>query len=625
MMDVKRPLSYFMPFAQKNFKFDSSKNQYTLHIREGHKWRLLPTVKSFADLDLSLDTELVMSDKNTTLPEDIALNMDVDGQKPIIKLSSNLIYDKKKRYVVVDGDILIVHKSQDDTSEASESLYLPDFCIGFNEKEKKEKLVLDISSVKSKKDFHQIKFNSEEEAALWHESLDLVCSKEQPASSGSISPRGAPPPSNQVLYFGGTLETALQGGRLIPYVVEHCIQILKERALDVEGLFRLSGSQIQIDKYKAEFNSGVSVDLSKELDVHTISGLLKLYFRDMAEPLLTFKLYDPLISALNEKDRNKRAKLMHRLVYSLPKERKATLKYLVEFLRLVVDHADVNKMAIHNIATVFAPNLIKAKNDNMLQIVQDTPLVNSVLSTFIEDYDIVFSDDPPSDGVLDTAKVIYDYEAKEKNELSLKKGEVVKVIQQLEKGWWFGELNGKTGLFPGSYVELQTTNKKQQFMLELEAVKSRIEENKKAIVELQSQKQRITEELSQLDATKENAFSESKILKSNILAIIDSFPELSTVRSDLDAACQQFEANHKSKSSLFTSKQGLLEELALLKKTLLTSEKFKKCKDKLVPLIDTLVVQFEEEQKARNVVDKEREQIFRDLTLLGLAIAPKKK
>ncbi|CAG8519125.1 27658_t:CDS:10 [Dentiscutata erythropus] len=52
------------------------------------------------------------------------------------------------------------------------------------------------------------------------------------------------------------------------------------------------------------------------------------------------------------------------------------------------------------------------------------------------------------------AKVEYDYQAKETDELSLDKGDVVTVIEQVDKGWWKGDLNGKIGMFPANHVKL---------------------------------------------------------------------------------------------------------------------------------------------------------------------------
>ncbi|CAB3978106.1 SH3 domain-containing kinase-binding 1-like [Paramuricea clavata] len=52
------------------------------------------------------------------------------------------------------------------------------------------------------------------------------------------------------------------------------------------------------------------------------------------------------------------------------------------------------------------------------------------------------------------AKVTFDYEAENNDELTLKEGDMVKVLDQEEEGWWKGELNGKIGVFPSNFVEL---------------------------------------------------------------------------------------------------------------------------------------------------------------------------
>ncbi len=52
------------------------------------------------------------------------------------------------------------------------------------------------------------------------------------------------------------------------------------------------------------------------------------------------------------------------------------------------------------------------------------------------------------------AKVLYDFAARSESELDLKRGETVAVLKKLEAtGWWKGELRGKTGHFPSSYVK----------------------------------------------------------------------------------------------------------------------------------------------------------------------------
>ena len=48
---------------------------------------------------------------------------------------------------------------------------------------------------------------------------------------------------------------------------------------------------------------------------------------------------------------------------------------------------------------------------------------------------------------------LYDFEAQQDGDLTIKKGDRVKLLDK-GKGWWKGELDGKVGLFPHNYVKL---------------------------------------------------------------------------------------------------------------------------------------------------------------------------
>nr|ODN85949.1 hypothetical protein L203_04448 [Cryptococcus depauperatus CBS 7841] len=53
------------------------------------------------------------------------------------------------------------------------------------------------------------------------------------------------------------------------------------------------------------------------------------------------------------------------------------------------------------------------------------------------------------------AKVLFEYEAAEDNEISLKEDEVITQIEELDEGWWSGVNSiGQSGLFPANYVEV---------------------------------------------------------------------------------------------------------------------------------------------------------------------------
>lgn len=50
-------------------------------------------------------------------------------------------------------------------------------------------------------------------------------------------------------------------------------------------------------------------------------------------------------------------------------------------------------------------------------------------------------------------RAIFDFEAQGDDELSFRKGDIIKVTQKVDDSWWRGEFNGQEGLFPVTYVE----------------------------------------------------------------------------------------------------------------------------------------------------------------------------
>ncbi len=78
--------------------------------------------------------------------------------------------------------------------------------------------------------------------------------------------------------------------------------------MESEGIFRISGVKSQVDKLRTQFEegtptihmhlrlSGKVVDFNKVEDPNVVSGLLKMYFRELPEPLLTFDLFDQFLA-----------------------------------------------------------------------------------------------------------------------------------------------------------------------------------------------------------------------------------------------------------------------------------------------------------------------------------------
>ncbi|XP_066104949.1 SH3 domain-containing kinase-binding protein 1 isoform X7 [Saccopteryx bilineata] len=58
--------------------------------------------------------------------------------------------------------------------------------------------------------------------------------------------------------------------------------------------------------------------------------------------------------------------------------------------------------------------------------------------------------------IKDYCKVIFPYEAQNDDELTIKEGDIVTLINKdcIDIGWWEGELNGRRGVFPDNFVKL---------------------------------------------------------------------------------------------------------------------------------------------------------------------------
>lgn len=103
-------------------------------------------------------------------------------------------------------------------------------------------------------------------------------------------------------------------------------------------------------------------------DVHSIAGLLKLFLRELPDPLLSHSLYNDWIeAACKPVADNQRVSSFHRVVKKLPKVNYDNLRHLVRFLHLLTQFREVNKMNSTNLAIAMAPSLIWAPTDQIGQ------------------------------------------------------------------------------------------------------------------------------------------------------------------------------------------------------------------------------------------------------------------
>ncbi|PHZ17448.1 RhoGAP-domain-containing protein [Rhizopus microsporus ATCC 52813] len=151
-------------------------------------------------------------------------------------------------------------------------------------------------------------------------------------------------------------------GRPVPLFVTECINAVEHRGLDYEGIYRKSGGAAQIRSIQSAFEQGEKVDLYNEdeiNDICAITSVLKQYFRELPNPLLTFETYQAFIelSTMNN-DPSKLQKMTH-ILSQLPQAHQDTLRSLFRHLEKICQSCSKNRMTIKNLAMVFAPTLMR--------------------------------------------------------------------------------------------------------------------------------------------------------------------------------------------------------------------------------------------------------------------------
>jgi hypothetical protein len=145
----------------------------------------------------------------------------------------------------------------------------------------------------------------------------------------------------------------------VPMVVYQCMQAVELFGLEVEGIYRVPGTDAHVNALRDAFdNNGPNLDFRNPANFHhdlnSVAALLKQFFRDLPEPLLTNGAYDAFISAARPEDPIARRDALHQQINDLPDANYATLRALVLHLRRVMQNERTNRMNDSNLATQFA-------------------------------------------------------------------------------------------------------------------------------------------------------------------------------------------------------------------------------------------------------------------------------
>ncbi|XP_066117618.1 SLIT-ROBO Rho GTPase-activating protein 2 isoform X2 [Saccopteryx bilineata] len=299
----------------------------------------------------------------------------------------------------------------------------------------------------------------------------------------------------------------------IPLVVESCIRFISRHGLQHEGIFRVSGSQVEVNDIKNAFERGEDplAGDQNDHDMDSIAGVLKLYFRGLEHPLFPKDIFHDLIACVTMDNLQDRALHIRKVLLVLPKTTLIIMRYLFAFLNHLSQFSEENMMDPYNLATCFGPSLMSVPEGH--DQVSCQAHVNELIKTIIIQHENIFPNprelegpvysrgrstedycDSPhgettsvedstqdvttehhtSDDECEPIEAIakFDYVGRTARELSFKKGASLLLYQRASDDWWEGRHNGIDGLIPHQYIVVQDT---EDGVVERSSPKSEIE------------------------------------------------------------------------------------------------------------------------------------------------------
>ncbi|XP_051984004.1 rho GTPase-activating protein 12-like isoform X2 [Xyrauchen texanus] len=192
--------------------------------------------------------------------------------------------------------------------------------------------------------------------------------------------------------FGSSLSCLCQReNSTVPHFVWMCIEHVEKNGLGVDGLYRVSGNLAIIQKLRFAVNHDEKVDLgdSKWEDIHVTTGALKMFFRELPEPLFTYAFFNNLISAIKMPDYKQKVQAVKDIMKQLPQPNHDTIKELFKHLKNVIQHVNENRMTTQSVAIVFGPTLLRPETETANMAVHMV-YQNQIVELVLIEYESIF-------------------------------------------------------------------------------------------------------------------------------------------------------------------------------------------------------------------------------------------
>lgn len=142
----------------------------------------------------------------------------------------------------------------------------------------------------------------------------------------------------------------------IPLVVRDCVDYLQEHALKSEQIYKVEPVKGRLNIFRRIYNNHESKSLD-EFDIPTACGLLKLFLRELPEPILTTDLTSQFEEASSNSETKEQEYLIRNLLQLLPKYNRTLLAWIFLHFECVIQQSKANKINAQSLAMLLSPVL----------------------------------------------------------------------------------------------------------------------------------------------------------------------------------------------------------------------------------------------------------------------------
>uniref|UniRef100_A0AAQ4RH87 Myosin IXb n=1 Tax=Gasterosteus aculeatus aculeatus TaxID=481459 RepID=A0AAQ4RH87_GASAC len=166
------------------------------------------------------------------------------------------------------------------------------------------------------------------------------------------------------LHFGVQVCVLTSKANPVPKVVELLLIHVELNGLYTEGIYRKSGSTCRARELHQILETDPDGPCLDNYSIHTVTGLVKRWLRELPDPLMTFSLYSDFLHAVELPEKAERIRAIYQKVEELPPANYSTLERLIFHLVRVAKEEEHNKMSPSSLAIVFAPCVLRSPDVN---------------------------------------------------------------------------------------------------------------------------------------------------------------------------------------------------------------------------------------------------------------------